>query len=347
MFLFRAKINLLLLAVVLFSLQACNKEFEDIEAPAPTAPPSATAGDLIDTDASFSILKAAVTKAGIMNVLKNPENKITVFAPDDAALTASGVSLAVVNGMPAAQLQSILSYHVIAQALPAAQIPTTFPNVQMPTLLPLLQTNPFAKMSIFPSRRGNVLFANNIPVTQADVAVGNGVVHKVARLVAPPTQLVAQVIAADNELSLFRAAVARADSGQTGLNRLDSVMKFGLANITVFAPNNAAVQQLLIALGLPPSEAAFNFLPVQTVRGIVAYHMLGNRAFSVNLPATTSTIQTLLGASPFPQLTVDRTNPLPRLLGAGNGPQYANFVAVDRHGVNGVVHVIDAVLRPQ
>lgn len=337
---------LALIVVALFvTTQSCNKEFEHIEESTPTNS-GQTAGELIENDASFSILKAAITKAGLTNVLK-AGNKLTVFAPDDAALTASGISLAAVNALPASQLQSLLSYHIIPQALPSAAIPTTFPNVQMPTLLPLLQTNPFAKMSIFPSRRNNTLFANNIPVTQADIAVGNGVVHKVARVVAPPTQLVAQIIGADNELSFFRAAVARADSGQTGLNRLDSVMKFGLANVTVFAPNNDACRQLLIGLGLPPSEATFNFLPVQTVRAIVAYHMLGVRAFSVNLPATTSTIQTLLGASPFPQLTVDRSAAAPRLLGAGNGGMFANFTALDKNSVNGVVHIIDAVLRPQ
>ena len=348
MFLSGKKIGVLFAALTaaFVSMQSCNKEFDDI-GEVETLKPMQTAGDLIETDGSFSILKAAVTKAGLWDVLKNPGNNLTVFAPDDAALTASGISMAAVDALPAGQLQSLLQYHVIAQALPAEQISTDFPNVQMPTLLPLLQTNPLAKLSIFPSRRNSSLFVNNIPVTEADIVVENGIVHKVAGVVAPPSQLVAQIIGADSDLSLFRAAVARADSGQTGLNRLDSVMKYGLANVTVFVPNNAAVQQLLIALGLPPSEMAFQFLPVQTVRGIVAYHMLGSRAFSVNLPATTSTIQTLIGASPFPQLTVDRSTALPRLLGAGNGAQYANFVATDRHGVNGVVHVIDVVLRPQ
>lgn len=333
------------LVIALATMQSCNKEFEDIETPVTNS--SATAGELIETDASFSILKAAAIKAGVLDLLKTKGASYTVFAPDDAAFTLSGLSLAVVNAMPASDLRSLLSYHVIPQALASAQIPTTFPNVQMPTLLALLPTNPFAKMSIFPGKKGSSLFANNIPVKQADVTVGNGVLHKVAAVVAPPTQLVAQITGADADLSFFRAAVARADSGQVGLNRLDSVMKFGLANVTVFAPSNDAVKQLLVALGLPPVEAAFNFVPVQTVRGIVAYHMLGSRAFSVNLPATTSTIPTLLGASPFPPLTVDRSTALPRLTGAGNGGRFANFLFTDKNAVNGVVYKIDMVLMPQ
>jgi uncharacterized surface protein with fasciclin (FAS1) repeats len=344
---YKKTFRLTIAAFTLLVFYSCNKEFDKITSNQIGVIGGQTAGDLIDSDQSFSILKAALSKAGMLATLKNPGSRFTVWAPDDAALTASGISLNVVNTLPASQLQSIFSYHIIPQALPASQIPTSFPNIQMPTLLPLSQTNPLVKMSIFPSRRDNSLFVNNIPVTQSDIVVANGVVHKVARLVAPPTQLIAQVLAADPELSFFRAAIARADSGQVGLNRLDSAMRFGLANLTVFAPDNDAVKQFLIGLGLPPVEAAFNFLPVQTVRGVVAYHLLGVRAFSVNLPSTTSPILTLLGGSPFPALTVDRSLLIPRLLGAGNGDQYANFLSVDKHAVNGVVHIIDRVLRPQ
>ena len=305
---------------------------------------------MIETDASFSVLKAAAIKAGVLDLLKTKGASYTVFAPDDAAFALSGINVAVINAMPAADLKSLLSYHVIPQSLPSAQITSSFPNVQMPTLLAIPSPAPFTaftKMNVFPSKRGSALFANNIPVKQADVTVGNGVIHKVAAVVAPPTKLIGQITGEDADLSFFRAAVARADSGQVGLNRLDSVMKFGLANVTVFAPSNDAVKKLLVAFGLPPVEAAFDFVPVQTVRGLVAYHMLGSRAFSVNLPATTGTIATLLGASPFPPITVDRSTTLPRLTGAGNGGQFANFLSMDKNAVNGVVHKIDMVLLPQ
>lgn len=326
-------------------LSSCNKEFEDI--PTITDNGGTTAGELIETDPNFSTLKAAVVKAGLLDLLKTKGASYTILAPDNTAFTASQISPDVINALPANQLQALLSYHIIPQALPSAKISAGFPNVQMPTLLPLLASNPFTKMSIFVGKQGTSLFVNNVSVTEADMAVANGVVHKVARVVAPPTQLVAQVTAADADLSFFRAAVARADSGQVGLNRLDSVMKFGLANVTVFAPSNDAVKQLLVYMGLPPTEAAFDYIAVPTVRGLVAYHMLGVRAFSVNLPATTSTIQTLLGASPYPPLTIDRTTALPRLTGPGNGGMYANFLYTDRNAVNGVVHKIDMVLLPQ
>lgn len=351
-------------ALLALALQACNKEFDKV--PQPAAPANGnTLGQVLNTDPSFSILKAAVERAGLTSLFAT-NNRYTVFAPDNDAFAASGLSLAVVNALPAAQLQSILSYHVIPQALPSAQVPTTFPNVQMPTLLSLPGGNPLLKMSIFPSRRGNMVYVNNIPVKQADVQVGNTVVHKVAALVAPPTRLLADTIARDADLSYFRAAVARADEGQVGLARFDSLMKFGVANMTVLAPNNAAFQGLLTALlpaGTPISEAIFAALPVATVRGIIAYHLLARvvngapspyRAYSVNFPATPTFLTTFVNASvpshPGVQVQATFTGPLVTRLtftGVGNGGVAANVVAADRPAVNGVFHKIDRVLLPQ
>lgn len=344
---FRNKtIRLLGLALAFTSLLSCNKEFEDIGTGTTMPPPNQpTIGAQIETDANFSILRAAATKAGMLNLLKQTGGSYTVFAPDNAAFIASGIPAAAIAALPAAQLQAILSYHIIPRGLASGDIPTTFPNIQMPTLLTL--SPPFVKMPIFPSKRGNQLFANNIPVTQADLGASNGVIHKVARVVAPPSTLLVQELAKDPDLSFLRAAIARADEGQTGLARFDSLTRLGVANLTIFAPTNQAFRDLLTAMGLPASEATFAALPVQTVRGIVAYHLLTVRAFAVNLPMTTGTIQTALGAAPMPQLTVDRSTAAPRLLGAGNMGQFSNFVSTDLHAVNGVIHKIDRVLLPQ
>ena len=322
-------------------------------------PPSnlPTAGSVIETDANYSILKTAVTRVGLLNALKTEGGSYTVFAPDNAAFISSGVTEAVVNALPQAQLQAILSYHVIPNALPSASIPTTFPNVQMPTLLPLPVGNPLVKMSIFPSRRGTQIYANNIPVTQPDIAIANGIMHKVARVVAPPTMVIKQILQADPEMSFLLAAIQRADVGQTGLNRLDSAINFGLANLTLFAPTNDALRPVLTALlpaGIPISEAVFAFLPVETVRGLVAYHLLGQRAYSVNMPATATSIPTLLnGAVPtHPGVSVLATFTGPvvsslKITGVGNRGVAATATTVDINAVNGVIHKINMVLMPQ
>jgi hypothetical protein len=174
----------------------------------------------------------------------------------------------------------------------------------------------------------------------------NGVIHHTYTIVAPPTMVLAQLIYPDPNLSYFSAAIARADSGQTDLNRFDSLLKYGVTNMTVLAPNNAAFQTLIygVALGAALSQGApfdladaqaqgavalgptifsnpafFSTLPAATVRGIMAYHLLASnssgsykpdiRVFSVNVPAAPTFVKTLVNAGfgPHPGVMAQAT----------------------------------------
>ena len=331
--------KLIVACTVTLALSSCNKL--PVVEPIVTNPATNTVADVINNTPTYSILKAAVTKAGLLPTLSKAGTSFTVFAPDDAAFIASGIPAAAIGALDANTLRSLLSYHVIPQAVPSTVIPTTFPNVQMPTLLSLAP--PLVSMSIFPSRRGTQAWANNVPIIQTDVLVSNGVIHRVATVVNPPNLMLRQIVNSDSALTFLRAAIARADSGQVGLNRFDSAMNFPVANLTVFAPTNNAFRT---TLGIPDSSF-FRNLPVLTVRGIIAYHLLNGRAFIVNLPTTTTTVPTLLGAAPFPGMTFDYTTGSIKLKGAANGTALFNFTSGDRHAINGVLHTIDGVMRPQ
>lgn len=328
--------------LVLNCLLGCNK-LPVINNPTTSPVTTNTINDVVNSTATFSILKTALTRTGLATLLSKPGVAYTVFAPDDNAFIASGFPATVVGAMDVNTLRSLISYHVVPQGISSTAIPTTFPNYQMPTFLSL--SPPLISMSIFPSRRGTSAWANNIPITQLDIAASNGVIHKVAFLVSPPSTFLKQIVAADTALTFLRAAINRADSGQVGLNRFDSAMNFALANLTVFAPTNNAFRT---TLGIPDSSF-FRNLPVLTVRGIVGYHLLGSRAYAANLPTTTTGIQTLLGAAPFPPLTIDWTTGSLKLKGAANGGALFNMIAggSDKNAINGVLHTIDGVLRPQ
>jgi uncharacterized surface protein with fasciclin (FAS1) repeats len=336
-------------------LAACNK---DLPKPEPIPLPDTAGqsiGELVSTDTNYSFFKAALTKAGMINSLSDKTAVYTVFAPNNNAfrglLTALGLPPfeATIDALPAATVAGIVSYHVIGgQQLTSAVIPTTFPNVQEPTSL-VLQA-PFFRMSVFPSKRSTQLFANFIPVTAPDIAVANGVMHGLPGVLVPPDKVIAQIAAADTSLSFFLTAVARADSGQTAdLSKFSYLLAYPPTNFTVFAPTNNAFRALLAAYGLPPISAAINFLPVQTVRGIVAYHLLGVRAFSVNMPPTETPVPTLLKIDPLPAFTVavQNTGTGVTVLGNGNGGFPANVEAANIHAINGVIHKIDMVLLPQ
>jgi uncharacterized surface protein with fasciclin (FAS1) repeats len=342
---FKFILPLVLLIVVVST--SCNK---DVPAAMPivSIPAGSTIGDILTTNPNFTILRAAVIKAGMMDAVSNKSNVFTVFAPSNAAFTASGISLTTINALPAASVASIVQYHVIpGRKIMSSAVPTSFPNVQMPTsfIIPAPNTNPLVRFSNFPSRRGDRVWVNNIPVVTPDVDAANGAIHVTAAVVAPPTRVLLDTIARDADMSYLVAAILRADNGVPTGSRFQDFLANPLANFTVMAPTNAAFMALFTALRLPASPASFALLPATTVRGIVAYHVLMGRAFSANLPSAATPVPTLLSASlpTAPLLTVDGTQ---GVRGARN-PSFSRITAVDRHAINGVYHKIDQVLMPQ
>jgi uncharacterized surface protein with fasciclin (FAS1) repeats len=212
--------------------------------------------------------------------------------------------------------------------------------------------------------------------------------HKVARIVAPPSQYLWERINADTSMSYLKAAIIRADSGVAAPNRLQDALVNPAANLTLFAPTNAAFRALLtgqitlalIAQGMDPATAAATaaalagtsnvfatpaLYPVLTptlVKGIVVYHILGVRAFSVNIPPTATLVKTLLNTAiaAHPGVTVQATFG-PAGVTAATVKGLANATASnflinptpapagnsDQHYINGVIHKIDQVLLPQ
>ncbi len=290
--------------------------------------------------------------------LANRNTKFTAFIPNNAAFRASQIpSIAAINSgaFSAGKLDTLLRYHLIpGQIYFSTDIPTTFPNIQLPSLLSigtLPGTSLPINLPIYPSRRttgATGFWANNIPVVTPDIKVQNGVMHITATLVAPPSLVLAQLIYADPNYSLFVAAIARGDSGQVGLNRIDSVFKFPLASITFFAPNNAAFN----AIGIT-TAAQINAMPVQSVRGLVVNHLMGSKAFSVNFANTFTFYPTLLsgGIPGYPGVKVQTTfaggfGVAMQVQSVGMGTAVANVTALDRNCINGVVHNVDKVLLP-
>jgi len=391
----KAAIILLSSAVLFF---ACNKVYEPIAGPTPPVVDAAnTLTKKIASNTNYSILNAALTRTGLNAVLDQPNANFTVFAPSDAAFTASGLSLAVVNGLPVAQLTAVLMHHVIPnEQITAAAIPTTFPNVQKGTalsissnnLVPALNSTAIPiKMTIYPSRRAAGAWANNIPVVAPDAIIAsNGVAHGVAAVIAPPSQILVQALAADADFTYLLAAVAKADSDlpANSTTSFQYALSQPLASLTVFAPTNTAfrnllipaITQVLVSNGVPPvtalaqatslastpgvftNPALATVLTPTFLKGVLAYHVMGQRAFAPNFPTTAANFPTLLNGviANHPGLSVNSsfTGPFATGLnvkGIGNltaataAPTTTG--AVDRQAVNGVFYKIDQVLLPQ
>ncbi len=415
--------RLLTPAIIAISLFSCNKDLPVAE-PITTAPPSGSSIMETLNDPNYSFLKAAVTRAstttsatGQLSALLGDKSRVfTFFAPDDnafkASLTALGLpaDIASINFFRPGQLDTIIKYHLIGgQKFTAATIAPAAPNLNLYLQSSFVLQAPSAalppgyRMPIFAGKQGPVVFANNIPVTQPDIAVANGIIHKVAFALLPPSQVLWQRIAADPDLTYLLAAIQRADEGDPA-KTLESALKNAAANLTVFAPTNLAFQQILtaqitmalipiitqqlIAGGMDAATAAAtapgmaqaqatalastpavftnpalaSVLTPTNVKGLVVYHILGNRAFSVNLPGTAANFPTLLNSAIPTHPGVGLTATLgptgvtaASVKGAANAtasnillnPTPAPGGTSDQLYINGVIHKIDQVLRPQ
>lgn len=296
------KAGLLLCAGAVF-FSACNK----LElAPVPTEQPQPGAGTTIAAlldDPSFSLLKSAATRVGLIGQLADTSLRFTVFAPDDAAIVASlgvpnvATAAGYIASLSDAQVAGLISYHVVPQIVKASSIFTSFPNHQYPTILnPAPQVSALLRLTTFPSvRPGLGAWVNNVPIIATDIMAVNGVVHKVFRLVSPPTQDLWAKINTETDLTYLQAAIARADSGVAAGARLQDALNTAVnpsaigSNLTIFAPNDAAMKafltgaitQALVGQGIPLANAQFAATAIVANTGTL---LLSNPAAIPDIP---------------------------------------------------------------
>jgi uncharacterized surface protein with fasciclin (FAS1) repeats len=288
------------------SFTACDKDDDSTTEPQ-------TIADIVNTNASFSLLKSAVAKAELGAALSS--GSLTVFAPDDAAFAASGITSATIESLTKEQLADILTYHVIVAEVSSSSVPAS------DTVKTLQGKN------IYASKNANGIFVNGSAVKSADVDASNGLIHVISSVLMPPTKTIAQLAAETPNLSILYAAVAKA-----GLAGAVS----GPGKYTVFAPTNAA----LAAAGFPTPES-INAANSATVAAIVTAHVLPTNVFSSDLinAATAATIK------PGTSLTVGTTPPSVKISASAATP--SNIVVpagVNIIATNGVIHLIDKVL---
>lgn len=270
--------------------------------------------DVIATSPNHTLLEAAIVQAGLVTALQNPNATLTVFAPDDQAFTTLATTLGTnVNGLLALpNLQDILLYHVIGAVVPSSAV-TNGAVVQ-----PLSPTNTL-KLT---ATAGGSVFVNHAQVTAVDLFAANGVVHVLNNVVLP-VETVADV-AIDNGFTTLVAAVIQTE--------LLPALTNPFSNLTVFAPNNDAFQDLADEIGITVPM----LLGFPELTEILLYHVLGTE-----VPSSAVTN----GAIVQPLSTLNTL----KLTATTSGDVFVNqaeVLAVDITASNGVVHVLDAVVLP-
>lgn len=302
------KFSLIRLSIIAFALLSiiavsCNEDNND------GLPPAQSITDIVVGDPNFSILESAVVKAGLADALATT-NPLTVFAPDNAAFAASGITEATIAALPVSSVDSILKYHVLAAFVTSTSVPVS------DAITPLLGTKLFASNNV------NGIFMNGIKIKQADIAASNGVIHVIEKVLIPPTKTIAQIAASDTSFSFLVAAVTKVGL----LSTLQGPGKF-----TVFAPTNAAFR----AAGITD----INAVPVATLDLVVRYHVLTTNVFASDLVNNT-TAKTLQGGN------IRITTPPAGVKIDGSAQPVSNITTANITATNGVIHVLNRVMLP-
>ena len=185
---------------------------------------------------------------------------------------------------------------------------------------------------VYVSKSSAGVFLNGTTqVVTADVAASNGVIHAINKVLLPPAGTVVAAAGATPSLSVLVQALQRPAAAA-----LLAAANDPKANLTVFAPTNAAFQALLTKLGY----TSLSQIPDATLVAVLQAHVVnGARAFSTDLTdkqaVTTLNGSVTIGVSGAGVTVAAKNNPTP-----------ANVVAANVLTNNGVVHVIDQVLLP-
>lgn len=258
----------------------------------------------------FSSLVAALAKANLASTFMM-DGAYTVFAPTNDAFSAFLESINVtLEDLSAEDLSPILQYHVLGSTVLSGSLETGYVN----TIYEAMEGNP---VSLLIELDGGVTLNGSVMVSTPDVETSNGVIHVIDGVLTPAS--VVDIAINNNNFSLLVEAVVKAGLAET----LSAEGPF-----TVFAPTNAAFEQLFTDLGVNGIED----LDAETLVPILQYHVVSGNVLSSDL--MDGEVETLNGT-----FTVSLAEPV-KINGS------AEVVATDVQGTNGVVHVIDEVLLP-
>lgn len=265
---------------------------------------------------TLSTLTSAIISAGLDGTLSGT-GPFTVFAPTNAAFEKlDPATLNTIISTPSL-LTALLQYHVVDGNVKSSDLTTgsveTFLSGQ--------------NIDVAVSS-GGVTLNGSSNVTSADIIASNGVIHIIDEVLIPEdfvSQTIVQIAAGNPDFSTLVSILSKPE-----LSDLLAAASDPVQDLTVFAPTNTAFDNVLAALG----KTNIDELPVELLREIVAYHILGSSVESGEL-TNGADVETLLTGE---TINVD--------LSDGVKINDSNVTAADIKAINGVIHVLDAVLLP-
>lgn len=278
----------------------------------------AAEGDIVDVASGiddFSTLVAALQEAELVTALQG-EGPFTVFAPTNAAFgeLLNELNITAEELLAHPQLSDVLLYHVVSGKV----MSTDLSNGMTPATL--------QGETINVDLTGGVMI-NMSSVTSADVEATNGVIHVIDKVLVPDsfvlnpvTNDIVDIALGNEDFSMLVSLLQQAD--------LVATLQ-GEGPFTVFAPTNAAFEDLLEALDITAAE----LMAQPDLAKVLLYHVVPGKVMSTDLSDGMSA-PTVNGE----MIDVDLSN--------GVMINESKVVSADIEATNGVVHVIDKILVP-
>ncbi|ASZ12149.1 fasciclin domain-containing protein [Chitinophaga pendula] len=318
-------------------MTGCTKE----EA-APASSPLPTLVAYINNDKQLTLFKEAFYRSGLDKdaVILNG-GPFSVFAPIDSAFEAAGLDLNAIRNTEPARLSAILRYHILPGRINGETMIGFFS-------IDLTSLHATAKPRVCRNYEG--LFIDGMPVAVANVAIGDGVLHKIKGVCHVPDRTLLELIRSRSDLSMLAHCLKKFPEMETLLADPDyqDTWQFVLGRgMTLFAPDNIA----FAANGFP-EEADFDALESDMQKSVLSRLLIGGKRF---LPDMIGGL--VIGIHIGPEQAV------PNLVRPGARPSYilekgarkfrttGNLIAPrikqpNIGGVNGVIHIIDQIILP-
>lgn len=270
-------------------------------------------------------LVEALIQTGLVSTFQAQGN-FTVFAPNNQAfvdLLATDTSWNAIADIPNATLTAVLNYHVLNSVVRSTDLTDDTYATTLNTDAPNGE-NTVIEVDI----TGGASLNNSANISAVDIEASNGIIHIIDEVLLP-----ANIV----ELALDDERFSSLVSALTAYPSFNYVATLsGNGPFTVFAPTNAAFQDLLDS---NPAWNSLNDIDSTTLAAVLAYHVIsGSNAQAKNL-SDGDVITTLQGSD----LRVDLSSGA-QLITADTTQGKVNIIVTDVQGTNGVIHAVDAVL---
>jgi len=143
-----------------------------IAAPVRAEAPQANIVQTAASTGQFTTLLALAKQAGLVGALSGSD-KLTVFAPTDAAFKKVPKATLAKLGKDKALLKRVLLYHVVKGQVPAAKV------------VMLRSAKTLAGPSVRIRVSGKTVFVDKARVSKADIRTTNGIIHVIDSVLIP------------------------------------------------------------------------------------------------------------------------------------------------------------------